>query len=178
MTNERLMNELQRGMSAQSKDQSYLQNTNMSNSIRPFSSTHEFDFGSAQQKKMKNTVMSQRSGSNNSSIYDQVLHSPKIKNKPKNRLEYRMGQRYDSQSSSTYEVLADIIEGGQQIQMSSRHEREMVDRLNQPLQRSVSSNNGDQTVYSYKPTINDYSKHMDRRSINVFQSLSNDAQIR
>ena len=41
-----------------------------------------------------------------------------------------MGYRNDSQTSSTYEVLADIIEGGRSIQMSSKHEREMVDRLN------------------------------------------------
>jgi hypothetical protein len=102
---------------------------NMSNSIRPFSSTHEFDFGSSQPKKLKKTVMSQRSNSNNSSVYDQVLHSPRQKYKPTNRLEYLMGRRHDSQSNASYEVLADIIEGGRSIQMSTKHEKEMIDRL-------------------------------------------------
>lgn len=67
--------------------------------------------------------MTHRSNSNNSSVYDQVLYSPNIdKSKQISRME--------NQSNSTYEVLADIIEGGRSIQMSTRHEREMVDRLN------------------------------------------------
>lgn len=71
------------------------------------------------------------------------------------------------------------MEGGRSIQMSTKHEREMLDRLQQPLRRSSrSSNEHDDSMYSYKPSINDYSKNMDRRSINVFQSLTNDAQIR
>ena len=59
-----------------------------------------------------------------------MLHSPRRnKYKPTNRLEYLMGQRIESQSNSTYEVLADIIEDGRSIHMSTRREREMIDRL-------------------------------------------------
>ena len=59
--------------------------------------------------------MSQRSDSQNSSVYDQVLRSPRQKYKPMNRLEYLMGKRHDSQSNASYEVLADIVEGGRSI---------------------------------------------------------------
>lgn len=118
VTNEKLMYELQRGMSSHSKqDQSFIQN--MSNSIKPFSSTHEFDFGSIHQKKMKNTVMSQRSCSNNSSVYENVLHSPKIgKMKPMTRLEYLIGRKVGNRSPGHYEVVADVLEHGISVNMS------------------------------------------------------------
>jgi len=39
-------------------------------------------------------------------------------------------KRIENSSNTTYEVLADIIDEGRSIQMSTRHERELVDRLN------------------------------------------------
>ena len=79
---------------------------------------------------MKNTVMSQRSGSNNSSVYENVLHSPKMgKSKPMTRLEYLIGHNLGHRSPGNYEVVADALESGMSVNMSIRQESEMVDRL-------------------------------------------------
>jgi len=68
---------------------------------------------------MKNTVMSQRSGSNNSSVYENVLHSPKMgKMKPMTRLEYLIGRNLGNRSPGHYEVVADVLEQGVSVNMS------------------------------------------------------------
>jgi len=70
---------------------------------------------------MKNTVMSQRSGSNNSSVYENVLHSPKMgKMKPMTRLEYLIGRNLGNRSPANYDVVADVLENGLSVNMSVR----------------------------------------------------------
>lgn len=150
----------------------------MSNSIKPFSSTHEFDFGSIHQKKMKNTVMSQRSASNNSSVYENVLHSPKMgKAKPMTRLEYLIGRKLGNRSPSQYEVVADVLEHGISVNMSREQESSMVERLVK-RQKSRDGSSFEEETYSYRPQISDYSRSVGRKEKSVFQSLAMDAHMR
>lgn len=164
-------------MSTHSRDdQSFTQG--MTNSIRPFSSTHEYEFSHMQRgkDKMKQTVMSQRSGSNTSSVYENVLHSPRRGGSSRRltRLEYLIGHKIGRKSPENCEVVADVLEQGVSVSMSARQESELVARLNMRKQKKEFESE----TFSHRPQITEYSSHSQGRRGDVFQNLANDVQIR
>lgn len=93
VTSEKLLKELQRGINS-----AHSQGLNSalgmrSAGVKPFSAAPHMEVSVKSHKKAQPAIPSQRSESGTSSVYEKVLHSPKLGlAKPATRAEYLQGQ--------------------------------------------------------------------------------------
>lgn len=98
------------------------------------------------------------------------------KMKPMTRLEYLIGRNLGHRSPGHYDVVADVLEHGMSVNMSVRQENEMVDRLIR--RKSKDSSQNEDTTYSHRPQISEFSRSVGRKEKSVFHTLQKDANMR